>query len=132
MLLFTATVSAQITSGSISGTVVDPSGQVIPAAELTLINEVNGETRAGATNAAGDFNFSGLGPATYTVRVTAPGFQVFERTGNVLLAAGRLSVGRLQMQLGSVTESIVVSAQGGRFRRRLPTTSRSSTPRKSP
>jgi hypothetical protein len=113
VLLFAATVSAQITSGSISGTVVDPSSQVIPAAELTLINEVNGETRAGATNASGDFNFSGLGPSTYTVRVTAPGFQVFERTGNVLLAAGRLSVGRLQMQLGSVTESIVVSAQGG-------------------
>jgi hypothetical protein len=78
-----------------------------------LINEVNGETRTGSTNATGDFVFSGLGSATYTIRVTATGFQTFERTGNVLTAAARLNVGRLPMQLGSVTESIVVSAQGG-------------------
>ena len=112
VLLLATIASAQITSGSISGTVVDPSGQVIPTAELALTNEVNGETRTVNSNASGDFVFSGLVPSTYTVRVTAPGFQPLERTGNVLSAAGRLPLGRLQMQLGSVTESIVVSAQG--------------------
>src|SRR5687767_11243505 len=112
VLLFSTTAPSQTTTGSLTGSVIDPSGQRVASAVVRLTNELNREERAGATNDTGDFVFPALIAGTYTIRVEAAGFRPLERKGNVVLATGRTAVGDLQLQVGNVTESITVSAQG--------------------
>lgn len=105
-------VAAQTTSGSMSGTVVDGSGQVVPGADLTILHERTGEVRRGVTNDAGDFVFPGLMPGPYTIKIQLQGFKPLEVKNNVVLANGRLAVGELKLDLGELTESVSVSAIG--------------------
>jgi hypothetical protein len=73
LLLAASAAFAQmnISTGSISGTVNDPSGQSIPGALVTLTFELNGETRSMTTSASGDFSFQALVEGQYSVRVQA-------------------------------------------------------------
>src|SRR5947208_15603551 len=79
-----APISAQTTTGTISGTVVDPSGNVVPAAKVSVTNEATGEVRRADTTGIGDFIFPSLLPATYTVQVEMGGFQTYKSNRNVL------------------------------------------------
>lgn len=101
----------QGSTGSITGLVADPSGNLIPSAAVKVISELNGESRNGVTNETGEFFFGALSPGAYTVRVDAPGFRPFEEKGNIVPAAGRLVIPKIQMVIGSVTESVMVTAQ---------------------
>lgn len=113
LLALAMSVPAQQSStGTLGGTVTDSSGQVVPGASIKLTNEVNAEERSATTNESGDFLFAALVPAPYTVRIEAKGFRPYEQKGNIVVASGRLSLGMLQLQVGSLTESIVVTAQG--------------------
>lgn len=102
---------SQTISGSIVGTVVDSSGNVIPAAAVKLVSERTGEERTAATNETGDFSFPALQPGIYTVQVEVSGFKPLKKTGNVLSAAERLNVGSLQLTIGAVSESVTIEAQ---------------------
>src|ERR1051326_8721401 len=114
-LLFVVSASAQqASSGSIAGTVIDPSGQVVPAATVKLTFELNGELRTTTTNETGDFFFGALVPGAYTVHVDAKGFRTLEQKGNMLAASARLVLGNLQLQVGSVSETVEVQAQSAR------------------
>lgn len=102
---------AQTTTGTISGTVTDPSGRVVADAKVSVTNEIAGEARGATTSASGDFNFPSLLPATYTIRVEAAGFQTFVSKGNILTPNSRLAVGDLRLSVGSVAETVEVEAQ---------------------
>jgi hypothetical protein len=102
---------AQTTTGTISGTVVDPSGNIIPNARVSVTNEATGDTRRVDTTNTGDFSFPSLLPATYTVQVEINGFQTFRSPGNVLTPNGRLALGEIRLAVGSVTETVEVAAQ---------------------
>jgi hypothetical protein len=52
-----------------------------------------------------------VAPGAYTVRVHAAGFRVLELKGNVVLSSTRLAVGTLRLEVGSVNESVEVTAQ---------------------
>lgn len=104
-------VWGQTISGSIVGTVVDSSANVIPAAAVKLVSERTGEERTTATNETGDFSFPALQPGIYTVQVEVSGFKPLKKTGNVLSAAERLNVGNLQLTIGAVSESVTIEAQ---------------------
>jgi hypothetical protein len=69
-LLFAAIAPAQTSTGSITGSVVDPSGQLIPGAQVTVVNENTAEQREGIANEAGDFVFPALVPGTYICQAT--------------------------------------------------------------
>jgi len=112
VLLLASDVSAQTTSGSMSGTVVDDTDQVVVAAEVVILNEDAGEERKGTTNEVGAFVFTALTPGPYTIRVERQGFKPLEVKGRVVLANNRLAVGTLRLQLGELTESVSVSARG--------------------
>ncbi len=103
---------AQTISGTITGTVQDPSGNVIAGARVTLVSERTGEARQGLSADNGAFTFPALPPGLYTVKVEHSGFRPFERRGNVLTATERLSVGNLELQIGTVSEAVTVTAQG--------------------
>jgi hypothetical protein len=110
--LVPAVVLAQTSTASIAGTVVDSSGQVIPAAEVTIVSERTGEDRQTITGDTGDFVFPALVPGVYALKINAKGFRPMERKNVNVVASARLSLGTVQLEIGTVTESIVVQAQG--------------------
>src|SRR5215471_19189589 len=100
----------QTTTGTISGTVVDPGGALIPGAMVSVTNEATGDSRSTLTTETGNFSFPSLLPATYTIRVELAGFQTFQRTGNILSPNSRLDVGELKLAIGAVGDTINVEA----------------------
>ena len=103
---------AQMTvTGSIGGSVMDPSGKAIPAAKLVLTDERTREIRAASTNDTGSFSFVAISPSTYTLKIEHPGFKAFERTGIVLSANERVALGEIPLQVGAVNETVSVSAE---------------------
>src|ERR1051326_4128615 len=108
-VLVLAPISAQTTTGTITGTVVDPSNNVIPTAKVTVTNEATGDVRRAESTGSGDFSFPSLLPATYTLQVEMAGFQTYKSSGNVLTPNGRLSLGEIRLVVGSVAETIEVA-----------------------
>jgi hypothetical protein len=105
-------VAAQSISGSVSGTVVDQTRQVLPGATVTLANEQTGERRTVATNEVGAFVFPAVQPGTYTVRVELSGFSAVERKNTVVPANEQLSIGAVQLNVGGVAETVTLTTQG--------------------
>src|SRR4029077_4399045 len=110
-LTVAVSVMAQTGSSSVVGTVADSTNRVIPGSSITLINEASGDQRSESTNQTGDFVFASVNPGTYTVKVQTTGFRTLERRGIVVVSSTRLSVGTLQLQVGSVNESVEVTSQ---------------------
>jgi hypothetical protein len=100
------------TSGSITGTVVDPQGAVVPEATVTATNVDRGTSDSTKTNTAGVFVFPQLQPGNYTVTVEVGGFKRFEKLNVILNALARLSVGTIKLEVGAVTQTVEVIAQG--------------------
>jgi hypothetical protein len=81
LVLGATAASAQITTGSIAGTVKDPQGGVIPGATVVLISESqNTKSAPVVTNAAGDFLFVNAKADTYTVEITMSSFKTVHKT----------------------------------------------------
>src|SRR5215203_457312 len=73
---------AQLTTGTLSGTLKDPQGLVIPGATVTLTSEARGTQLPPAfSNASGDFVFANVPPDTYTIQVAMQGFKTIKRSG---------------------------------------------------
>ncbi len=96
--------------GSISGTVLDPSGARVPGATITA-TEVETKTVATTTsNSEGVYQILQLRPGLYLVEVEAAGFKRLSRPDLRLEVAGRLTVD-LQMQVGAASESVAITAE---------------------
>ena len=105
-------VTAQVTTGSIAGTVKDPQGGVIPGATVTLISETRGTQLSDVfTNENGDFTFPNVSPDRYTLQVTMEGFKTLKRTGVVISAGDRTSIGTLAIEVGGLTDTVQVKAE---------------------
>lgn len=109
LLLEALPLKAQVLYGTIVGTVTDQSGAVAPNADVSAVNPQTGETRDVKSDSAGRYTIGNVVPGTYDVRVTAPGFQQVTTKG---VAATINTVTRvdIQMQLGSQTQQVSVSA----------------------
>jgi hypothetical protein len=103
---------AQSSAGSMFGSVVDESGQVVPGANVVITNEQTGEVRRGVSSDVGDYVFSGLQPGPYTVRAELSGFKPYEIKNNQVLANNRLSMRPLRLEVGTLSETVSVSAVG--------------------
>ncbi len=112
LILAVGTLSAQTVTGTITGTIADQSGLAISGAVVTMVHEATRDTREATTSAAGDFVFTALAPGRYQLRAQAAGMKRLERTNLNLTAAERLNVGELRLEIGAVTESVNVSAEG--------------------
>ncbi len=115
LLFLTAAIFGfgQLITGSVSGTVVDNSNAIVGGARITLTSDQTGDTRAVLTNDAGDFVVTAVPPGQYSIKVEATGFRAFERTGMVLSADQRLSIGKVKLEIGAVTDTVTVRAEGG-------------------
>lgn len=100
---------AQLTTGSILGTVKDPSGAVIPNATVTVRNLDTHISTNVITNAAGEFSANSLVPGHYSVIVTSAGFKV-STFPDVNLSAGDRARVDAQLELGAGTQTVNVAA----------------------
>src|SRR5579884_1276520 len=102
-------LTAQTTTGTITGTVTDPTGAVVPNAKVTVVNEAEGAARDLTTNASGVFTAPNLTVGTYRVRVNSPGFAQFE-TGNLILSANQVLNTDVRLSVAEAGSSIQVAA----------------------
>lgn len=110
-LILAPFASAQFTSGSITGTVVDPQGAAIPQAPVNLVNKQTGFALAATTDASGRFVFPTVPPGVYDLVIKSPGFKTLERSNLTLQVNERLTLGDITLSVGEVTEVVEVSAQ---------------------
>ena len=111
--LLCASLVAQTTSGTIFGSAKDSTGAVIRNATITMTNSTIGVSRMAKTNDTGDFVVAGIPAGTYTITAEAKGFNALAKTGIVLDAGARLSVGEFVLVIGSETQTVTVAASGG-------------------
>ncbi|MBI4910673.1 MAG: TonB-dependent receptor [Acidobacteria bacterium] len=108
--LIASTVWAQSSSGTIEGVVQDPTGAVVPGAQVRLIGSETGAiVREITTGAEGTFAAPLLRPMTYTVEATAAGFKKLVRSGIALRVDDVLNL-RLSLDVGTATDSVTVTA----------------------
>lgn len=100
---------AQGVTASLSGTVADPSGAVLPNATIELSNAASNDHRFSKSNGSGLFVFSAVIAGNYTLTVQAPGFQTLEQTNIHLDPGGQVSLRTLRLAVGE-TDSVTVSS----------------------
>src|SRR5882724_97633 len=101
------TVHAQSATASLSGTVLDQNGAVVPDVGLTIISGDTGQQRRVMTNHDGQFVFSLLSPGRYMVTAYRQGFASVEIQNVVLNVNDERSL-RIELKVGQVSESITV------------------------
>jgi hypothetical protein len=99
-------------TGSISGTVVDPSGAAIPRAQVQIINQATGDlTRETTSDSSGSFRTLNVPPATYKIKVSASGMEELDRNGVVLDQDQSLSLGQIALTIGQASQTVTVTTQ---------------------
>lgn len=109
LCIVSAAALAQVRSSTITGLVTDSSGAVIQQAPVVVTNEATNVAAQTQTNTAGEYTVPYLGAGSYSVAITAPGFQPYKKTGIVI---GTSTTVRVDTSLtpGSVTTQIEVKA----------------------
>ncbi len=104
--------AAQITTGTVAGTVKDAQGGVVPGATVVLVSEGKGTRSAPVvTNAQGDYVLANVTADTYTVEVTMEGFKTINRTGIKVSGGDRVAVPAMTLEVGGATETVNVKAE---------------------
>jgi hypothetical protein len=102
----------QMTAATISGSVKDAQGGVLPGVTVVLTSETRGlSVPPVVTDEHGDFLVPNLAPDRYTIELTMGGFQTLRRTDITVSGADRASVGTLTLQVGGVAETVDVKGQ---------------------
>ena len=98
------------TQGSIRGTVTDPSGAVVPNANVTLKNNQTGTEQTATSNSTGAYQFALLPPGTYTLTIAASNYQ--PTTKQVAAAVGQVTTTNVQLAVQSASQTVTVTAEG--------------------
>jgi hypothetical protein len=112
MLAHTTSLSirAQVAGGTLSGTVTDKSGAVIPNAQISIRNVATGLLRNNATDSAGFYAAPNLLAGAYEITISCPGFATQVRTG-INLTVGAQQVLNISMEVGQVADKVEVTAE---------------------
>src|SRR5512140_94275 len=97
-------------SSTILGTLTDPADAVVPNGALTLTAQATGATYNAVSNETGLFRILNLQPGTYSLRVQANGFRALDIKEIALASSETRDLGKLVMQIGSVSEEVSVTA----------------------
>jgi Carboxypeptidase regulatory-like domain/TonB dependent receptor-like, beta-barrel/TonB-dependent Receptor Plug Domain len=109
-LFFAVPVRAQVAGASLSGTVMDMSGAVIPGATVSITNTATGGSRDVPTDKDGFYTAPNLIPGPYQISVSATGFATAVQSG-VVLTVGAQQVLNVTMQVGTTTEKVQVTGE---------------------
>lgn len=109
-IIGTGVAMAQATSGSINGTVLDPSGAVVPNADVQIHNPVSGYDRTTKTDAKGAFSFANLPYNPYHLTVTAQGFS--QTAQDVEVRSVVPVIVNITVQVTASAETVTVESAG--------------------
>ncbi len=98
-------------TGTITGTVTDPTGLAVAGANVQARNAETGAVYAGASTASGNYSIANLPVGHYELTVMVSGFKTYTHT-NLTIAAAQTLREDIPLQVGATTESITVEAQG--------------------
>lgn len=106
-LLIASRTYAQVTGGTLSGTVMDTSGAVIPKANISVMNTATAVTRDVATDAAGFYTVPNLLPGNYEITASAPNEDTLVR--GTTLTVGASQVLNITLRVGQITQKVEVT-----------------------
>src|SRR3981081_365472 len=112
-LVITASVlpaSAQLYTGSIAGTVTDPSGALVASAHVTATDVDKGFKFSGTSDNAGRYLLRNIPPGPYDVAAEAPNFERQRKTGIVVAVSQNVSVD-FSLKVGTTSQTVEVQAQ---------------------
>ena len=96
-------------NATITGSVLDPTGAVVPNVAITLTNVATGQARETTSNSSGIYTFSNVGVGHFNLDATAPGFEKFSRTGIVVNTAQTLKED-ISLTVGNAAQTVTVQA----------------------
>jgi len=105
-----SSLTAQVTTAEIVGTVTDASGAIVPGAQVTLKNLGTGIVRSMATNASGNYAFTLLPIATYSLNIEMSGFKKYS-VAEITVAAGDRARIDAKLELGRIEQTVEVRAE---------------------
>ncbi|HUB17658.1 MAG TPA: carboxypeptidase regulatory-like domain-containing protein [Acidobacteriaceae bacterium] len=111
ILCLPATHAQQLT-GTLSGTVFDTSGGVVPGAQVILTNQASGDQRTAVADGAGRFVITAVQPATYGLKVQAKGYSAWEETGIVMSTGDHRDIPNIRLKIGTVASTVQVVGGG--------------------
>jgi hypothetical protein len=109
VLPFLATAGWSQDNATITGTITDSSGALVPNATVNVSNPATGQMRSAVSNDAGAYRFANVGVGTYTLTVIAQGFEKFTRTGIVVNVAQTVEADAA-LKVGSAAQTVTVAA----------------------
>src|SRR2546425_5401635 len=110
VFLASALLFSQSSNGTISGTVADATGAVVPGVTVTATNSATGVVTTVQSNDAGVYNFASLLPGTYKVSATIPGFRTQTFNDVQLINAGQLRL-NFTLEVAAAAQSVEVSVE---------------------
>lgn len=111
LLLWMATSTlmfSQLPSGTINGRVIDPQGNIVVGAHVTVTNNGKSLSRESLTNSDGLYTIPSLPPGVYDLRVESAGFAVSE-AHNLALDVGTIATVNISLQIATAKDVVVVS-----------------------
>lgn len=113
-LLVASAAAAQESTGSISGTVTDPSGASVPNVAITVSNVQTGVGRKETSNSSGNFVVTSLAVGNYNLTAEAPGFKKFEATQIRVDVNDRLAI-PVHLEIGGLVDTVTVNESGAQL-----------------
>lgn len=110
LILLSSLSFAQQLTGTLTGTVADSAGAVVPNAKITMKNESSGDLRTSVSNGAGYFSITAVQPGSYTVSIEAPGFKTWQRTGITFAQGDNHTLANVKLEVGNVSETVEIKA----------------------
>src|ERR1700693_6298271 len=107
--LFIRAAHAQSPNGTISGTVFDPAGKVVPGAEITIANDATRVQSFTKTNGDGVYVLPNLPPGSYRLQVAKLGFKTLIKPDITLNVQDALAI-NFTLPIGSVSETVTIEA----------------------
>jgi len=108
ILTSAATAQSGVSTGSIVGTVTDPSGAVVSGAKVAMTNVGTNQTTSVTSTSSGLYNSGSVVPGTYRIKVEAKGFKTTEMT--VVVEVGSVAPGNIHLELGQENQVVEVEA----------------------
>jgi Carboxypeptidase regulatory-like domain len=96
-------------NATITGTVVDPTGAVVPNAAINLTNVATGQVRQAASNNSGIYIFANVGVGHFNLEATAPGFEKFSRT-DIVVNTDQTLKEDVSLTVGNAAQTVTVQA----------------------
>jgi Carboxypeptidase regulatory-like domain len=108
-LIFAPESRAQVSTGSLSGTVSDAQGAVIGGAEISLVNKETNASYKAVSDSNGAFRFTLLPPGTYRMEISKDGFRKLDMETVPVKVGSDTGLGSLTLDIGTVSTSIEVT-----------------------